>query len=269
MEQILNKAKDFALDYGPNLLGALLILFVGYFLAKLVSKALRRIMEKAKVEQTRVSFVRNLAYMLMMTFVVLAALGKLGVETTSFAAVLAAAGLAIGFALQGSLANFAAGVMIIVLKPFKVGDFVEAAGITGVVVGISIFATELKSPDNKKIVVPNATLTGGTITNYSAEETRRIDMTFGVSYNDDLKKAKALLLSILTAHDKVLAEPAPQVAVAELADSSVNFVVRPWVKTDDYWDVMFDITEQVKVQCDAQGISIPFPQQDVHLHKVA
>ncbi len=269
MDKILAKAEAFAIDYGPNLLGAVLILIIGYFVAKIIAGAIRKLMLKAHVEKTLVSFVRNLSYMLLMTFVVLAALGKLGVETTSFAAVLAAAGLAIGFALQGSLANFAAGVMIIVLKPFKVGDFIEGAGITGVVEGISVFATQLKTPDNKKIVVPNASLTSNPITNYSANETRRVDMVFGIGYDDDIKKAKDLLNKILTEHEKILDDPAPTVAVSELADSSVNFVVRPWVKTADYWEVLFDIHEQVKLTFDAEGISIPFPQRDVHMHQVA
>jgi small conductance mechanosensitive channel len=191
------------------------------------------------------------------------------VETTSFIAILGAAGLAVGFALQGSLSNFAAGVMLIIFRPFKSGDFIEAGGTIGVVEAIQIFNTVLRTPDNKMVIVPNSNITGGNITNYSAKEDRRIDMVFGIGYDDDLKKAKEILERLISEDSRILKDPAPTVAVSELADSSVNFVVRPWVKTSDYWAVYWDFTEKVKLTFDAEGISIPYPQQDVHMHQVA
>jgi small conductance mechanosensitive channel len=203
-----------------------------------------------------------------MTFVIVAAIGTLGVQTTSFVAVLGAAGLAVGFALQGSLSNFAAGVMLIVFRPFKAGDYVEAGGTAGSVQEVSIFTTVMKTPDNKKVIIPNSQITGGSITNYSAMETRRVDMVFGIGYGDNIKQAKDTLEQILAADERILKDPAPTIAVSELADSSVNFVVRPWVKTADYWAVYFDLTEKVKLTFDEKGISIPFPQQDVHMHQV-
>jgi len=204
-----------------------------------------------------------------MVFVFIAALGTLGVETASFAAVIAAAGLAVGFALQGSLSNFAAGVMLIIFRPFKAGDFVEAGGAMGAVEAVNIFNTIMKSPDNKKVIIPNSKITGDSIVNYSAQDTRRVDMVFGIGYDDDIRKAKSTLEQILASDERVLKDPAPTVAVSELADSSVNFVVRPWVKTADYWGVFFDITEKVKLTFDEQGISIPFPQRDIHMFQEA
>ncbi|MHC4695766.1 MAG: mechanosensitive ion channel family protein [Planctomycetota bacterium] len=213
--------------------------------------------------------VESLTFALLMTPVVISAVQKLGVPTTSFVAVVGAAGLAVGFALQGSLANFAAGVMVIIFRPFKAGDFVEAGGVSGAVEEVQIFATVLKTPDNKRVIVPNSAITGGTITNYSANETRRVDLVFGIGYGDDIKKAKDALEDILAQDERVLKDPTATIAVAELADNSVNLVVRPWVKTLDYWDVLFDVTEAVKQRFDAENISIPFPQRDLHLHQVA
>ena len=204
--------------------------------------------------------------MLLLAFVIIASLEQLGVDTSSLTAIIAAAGLAVGFALQGSLSNFAAGVMIILFRPFRVGEFIEGAGIKGTVREIQIFSTILTTGDNKRIIVPNGQIMSDDITNYSANDTRRIDMVFGIGYEDDLLAAKTTLEEILAAHPKVLEEPATVVNVAELADSSVNFNARPWVKTEDYWDVRADIHEQVKLVFDEKGISIPFPQQDVHVH---
>ncbi len=269
MEQWIDRAREAMTDYGPNLLAAVAILVVGYLVAKTLTGVVRRIMRKANLDRTLVSFLCNLIYMLLITLVVLAALSKLGVDTTTFAAVLAAGGLAIGFALQGSLGNFAAGVMLIALRPFKVGDLVEVAGVEGVVEEITVFATRLRTKDYRTIIVPNGSVTEGTITNYTAEEIRRVDMVFGIGYDDDIKKAKELFQKVLDEHPLVLDSPTPDVAVSELADSSVNFVVRPWCKTDDYFNVMFDVTEKIKLACDASGVSIPFPQRDVHLHQVA
>jgi small conductance mechanosensitive channel len=202
-----------------------------------------------------------------MAFIVIAAISRLGVQTASFVAVLGAAGLAVGLALQGSLANFAAGVLMIIFKPFKVGEFISAGGVTGGVEAMGIFTTVLKSPDNKKIIVPNAKITGDSITNFSANDTRRIDMVAGVSYSDDLAKVKQVLEGILSEDERILKDPAPTIGLLEMADSSINFAVRPWVKTADYWDVFFATQEKIKQRFDAEGISIPFPQRDVHLYK--
>jgi small conductance mechanosensitive channel len=257
------------LSWAPEIAAAVAILVLGFLGAKLLRRIFSKTLTRARVDVTLISFLANLLYALLLVLVLLAAVGTLGVNTTSFAAVLAAAGLAVGLALQGSLSNFAAGVMIIVLRPFKVGDVIDVQGSQAIVEGISIFATNLRSRDNKALVVPNSILTESTIINYTAKETRRVDLVFGIGYDDDIRKAKGILEKILADHPKVLAEPAPLVAVSELADSSVNFAVRPWCATEDYQGVLFDITEQVKLTFDAQGISIPFPQRDVHLHQVA
>ncbi len=256
-------------QYGPTLLGALAILIVGRLLTGVLAGVVKRLMNRAGTDDMLTGFVVSITRIALLTFVVLAALNTLGVQTTSFVAIIGAAGLAIGFALQGSLANFASGVMLVIFRPFKTGDYVEAGGSSGSVEEITIFNTVLKTPDNKKVIVPNSKITGDNITNYSAQEMRRIDMVFGIGYDDDLRQAKRSLEQMLAEDERVLKDPAPQVAVLELADSSVNFAVRPWVKTGDYWDVYFDLTEKVKLAFDEQGISIPFPQTDVHLHQVA
>jgi len=254
--------------HGPGVLYALAIFALGWIAAKIIRGVLKKVLRRARVEETLISFIGNLAYMLMVAFVIIAALSQLGVDTTSLAAVIAAAGLAIGLSLQNSLGNFASGVMIIGLKPFKVGDYVEAGGVGGTVEGITVFSSQLRTPDNKAISVPNAAITAGNIINYSAKDTRRVDLAFGIGYGDDLLKAKALLTRIASEDNRVLDEPELTVAVSELGDSSVNFVVRPWVKTEDYWPVLWDLTERVKLEFDAAGISIPYPQTDVHLHGV-
>ena len=228
-----------------------------------------RAMTSAKVDGMLIGFLRNIIFAALMVFVVLAALNQLGIQTASFIAIVGAAGLAIGLALQGSLSNFAAGVMMIIFRPFKVGDYVEAGGTAGVVEEIMLFTTRLKTGDNREIWVPNNAITGGNIVNYSARTTRRVDMTVGVSYADDLKHVRSVIEEVLANDPRVLKDPAPVVAVAELADSSINFVVRPWVNAGDYWDVKFDFNETIKNRFDAEGISIPFPQQDVHMHEVA
>ena len=214
-----------------------------------------------------VSFVASVAYIALMAFIVIAALGQLGIQTASFVAVLGAAGLAVGLAFQGSLANLAAGMLMIIFKPFKLGDFIEAGGASGIVENISIFTTELKSPDNKKVIVPNARITGDNIINYTAKDQRRMDIVACVSYSDDLDKVRKTLDQILAEDERILRDPPPTIGVLELADSSVNFAVRPWVKTEDYWDVMSATQEKSKKRFDAEGISIPFPQQDMHVYK--
>jgi small conductance mechanosensitive channel len=266
---LTNKIFEWGAQYGTRIIGAIAILVLGRLVIGIIVSIVKRLMHRANADVTLTRFVASLTKILLMVFMVLAALGTLGVETTSFVAVIGAAGLAVGFALQGSLASFAAGVMLIVFRPFKVGDYVEAGGSAGVVEAIGIFSTKLKTPDNKEVVVPNSNITGGNITNYSAQETRRVDLVFGIGYEDDIKLAKDTLTEIVAADERVLKDPAPTIAVSELADSSVNFVVRPWVKTSDYWAVLFDVTEKVKLTFDAKGISIPFPQQDVHMHQVA
>ena len=214
-----------------------------------------------------VRFLSSILRWVLLLFVIIAALSLLGIDTTSLIALLGAAGLAIGLSLQSSLSNFAAGVMIIVFRPFNKGDFVEVAGATGVIDNINIFTTTMTTPDNKEVIVPNGSILASNITNYSARDTRRVDMVFGISYDDDLRKAKKLLEEIIAGDDRVLADPAPVVALSELADSSVNFIVRPWAKAEDYWGLMWDTTEAVKLRFDEAGISIPYPQMDVHMDK--
>lgn len=251
-----------------NIVIAAAILIGGIWLAKQIKKYIILMMERKNVDALLASFTSNIAYIALVAFVIIAALNQLGIQTTSFVAIIGAAGLAIGLALQGSLANFASGVMIIAFRPFKVGDFIEAGGVAGVVEGIQIFSTQMRTGDNKEIIIPNSNITGGNITNFSAKDTRRVDMVFGIGYDDDIKKAKDLLLELIDDDDRILKDPEALVAVSELADSSVNFVVRPWVNSADFWGVKFDFTEAVKLRFDKEGISIPYPQQDIHLHKV-
>lgn len=258
----------YVLPWIINIAFAVAIFIVGRIVTKMLVKLLQKILRKGGTEEILVNFISSIANILLLLVVIVAALDQLGVDTTSLIALVGAAGLAVGLALQGSLQNFAAGVMLIVFRPFKEGDFIEAAGVAGVVEHISIFNTIMRTGDNKEIIIPNGNIYSGVITNYSARDTRRVDMVFGIGYDDDLKKAKALLEEIITSDERVLQDPAPVIAVSELADSSVNFVVRPWVKSGDYWGVMFDTTETVKLRFDEAGISIPYPQMDIHQHKV-
>ncbi len=244
---------------------AIVIFFVGKFVTGKLVKFSRVAMRKAKLDEALVGFAGNIIYALALAFVVIASLSQLGIETTSLAAVIAAAGLAIGLALQDSLSNFSSGVMIILFRPFKVGDYIEAAGVDGTVEEISIFTTHFKTGDNKVVIVPNGSIMSGSIINYSTKSTRRIDMVVGVGYGDDLSKVKEVLERIMKAEDRVLKTPEAVIAVSELADSSVNLVVRPWVKTADYWAVKFDLTEKIKTTFDDEGISIPYPQRDMHI----
>ncbi len=263
--EVVQKVIGLLATHGLNVVFAILIFIIGRIVAGVLRNLISKIMQKRKVDETLVSFVSSLSYVVMMAFVIVAALDKLGIKTTSFIAILGAAGLAVGLALQGSLANFASGVLMIIFKPFKCGDFIEGGGISGIVEGISIFTTEMRTGDNKKIIVPNGKIMADNIVNYSAKETRRIDLVVGVSYSDDLNKVKSVLEGLLASDDRILKDPAPTIGVSELADSSVNFVVRPWVKSADYWTVLFDTNKSIKEKFDAEGISIPFPQQDVHL----
>lgn len=265
MQVNVNELGDLFSVYGLKALAALAIFFLGKWAVKSATSLVKRMMRRAAVDETLVSFGGNVVYGLGLAFIVIAALSQLGVETTSLAAIFAAAGLAIGLALQGSLSNLASGVLIVMFRPFVVGDFIEAAGTSGVVEEVSIFTTTMRTGDNKTVIVPNGSVIGGVITNYSKKETRRIDMVFGIGYDDDIKKAKQTIEKVLKAEKRILEDPAPVVAVSELADSSVNFVVRPWVNTADYWAVKFDITEEIKLAFDKAGITIPYPQRDLRI----
>ncbi len=255
------------IPWGIKIALALAIFIIGRIVVGIVSSMINKVMLKREMDETLVKFLCSIIRWVLLLFVVIAALSQLGIDTTSLIALLGAAGLAIGLALQSSLSNFAAGVMLIVFRPFTKGDFVEAAGASGVVDSISIFTTTMTTPDNKEVIIPNGSILSNNITNYSARPTRRVDMVFGISYDDDLRVAKKLLQEIIAADDRVLAEPEPVVVLGELADSSVNFLVRPWVNAADYWGVMWDTTEAVKLKFDEAGLSIPYPQMDVHLEK--
>lgn len=251
--------------YGGKIVLAIVIFIVGRMAAKWGVSIVSKLMIKANVDPTLKGFACNILFALSMALVVIAALSQVGVETTSLAAVIAAAGLAIGLALQGSLSNFAAGVLIILFRPFKAGDYIEAAGTGGTVQSITIFTTTLTTPDNREVVVPNSNITSDVIINYSAKETRRIDLIIGVSYDDNIQKVKETLEEVVNADERVLKDPEPVIAVLELADSSVNFVVRPWVNTPDYWNTRFDLMAAIKMKFDEVGIEIPFPQQVMHM----
>jgi small conductance mechanosensitive channel len=248
---------------------ALAIFIVGRWIARWLTNMVRKVMTKSSMDEMLINFLGNIVYMVLLLAVVMAALDHLGIQTTSLLAVFGAAGLAVGLALKDSLSNFSSGVMIILFRPFKVGDFIEAGGATGVVEEVRIFATIMKTGDNREIIVPNSQIYSGTIINYSAKATRRIDLVFGIGYGDDIAKAKQIMDDIMKQDERILADPAPAVAVGELADSSVNFNVRPWVNSGDYWPVRADLLEKIKLAFDANGISIPYPQQDVHMHEVS
>nr|WP_320050418.1 mechanosensitive ion channel domain-containing protein [uncultured Desulfuromonas sp.] len=265
MKHLGPRILDMLFQYGPRIIAAVVIFILGRIFARLICNAVRRVLKRSKVDDLLVSFVGSLTYMGVLAFVIIAALNQLGIQTTSFVAILGAAGLAIGLALQGSLSNFAAGVLMIIFRPFKNGDYIEGAGVAGLVEQIQIFTTELRTPDNKLVIIPNANLMSGNIVNYSANKTRRIDMVFGIGYDDDIRKAKTILQEIIATEPRILKEPAPVIAVSELGDSSVNFVVRPWAATKDYWDLYFHLTETVKIRFDEEGITIPYPQRDVHI----
>ena len=250
---------------GISLLMALAILIVGRQLVKLILRLITVALEKSKVEDTVRIFVTNLLNTLLMILVFIAAINQLGIETTSIIAVLGAAGLAIGLALQGSLSNFAAGILIVIYRPYKVGDYIEAGNHAGTVKDIQIFSTVLKTPDNKIVVVPNGSIMNGSIVNYSDQDTRRVDLIISCSYEDDIDKVRSILEDILKKEKRILKDPKPQIAVAELADSSVNFIFRPWVKRTDYLPVYYSLLEEVKKRFDKEGISIPYPQSDVHI----
>jgi small conductance mechanosensitive channel len=270
MEAVLNwvtNNSDLIIHYIVQGVIALVILLIGVRIARFCESLTEKAFEKKKVDKAVGSFVANIIYALVFAATILMALSQVGIETTSFIAILGAAGLAVGLALQGSLSNFASGVLIIILRPFKSGDYIEAGGRAGSVQKIEIFSTELRTPDNKVIIMPNSAIMSGPIVNFSRESTRRIDLVIGVSYDSDLKKAKEVLQAVLDSDSRVLKDPAYTVAVHELAASSVNFVVRPWVNTSEYWPTYFSLVENIKLALDENNITIPFPQMDVHLHK--
>ena len=266
LQGLLLKLQEWLAAFGLKVIAALLILFIGIKVAKFFRKLVEKAMSRGKIDSTLIAFAGNATYVSVMALVTVVALGQVGIETASFIAIVGSAGIAVGLALQGSLSNLAAGVMLIIFRPFKVGDYIESAGVTGVVKEIQIFTTILMTLDNKKIIVPNGKLFGDNIINYSSEPERRLDLVFGVGYGDDLQKVKQVILDVLSQDGRILSNPAPSIGVLELADSSVNFAVRPWVKTADYWPVYFDLQEKIKERFDAEGINIPFPQRDIHMY---
>ena len=265
-KDMMNSLIEIGSSIGISLLMALAILIVGRQLVKLILRLITVALEKSKVEDTVRIFVTNLLNTLLMILVFIAAINQLGIETTSIIAVLGAAGLAIGLALQGSLSNFAAGILIVIYRPYKVGDYIEAGNHAGTVKDIQIFSTVLKTPDNKIVVVPNGSIMNGSIVNFSNQDKRRVDIIASCSYEDDIDKVKSVLADILSQDDRILSEPEPRIAVSELADSSVNLIVRPWVKNSDYINVYYSLLEEIKKRFDQEGISIPYPQSDVHIH---
>ena len=257
----------YVIPWSIKIVLALAIFYIGRMVVSVVVGMVSKLLRGRGMDEILVSFLTSIMRWVLLLFVIIAALSQLGINTTSLVALLGAAGLAIGLSLQSSLSNFASGVMLIIFRPFTKGDFVEAGGATGVVDNISIFTTTMTTPDNKEVIVPNGAILGNNITNYSARPTRRVDMVFGISYDDDIRKAKQLLEEIIAADERVLADPPPVIALGELADSSVNFLVRPWAKTEDYWRLLWDTTEAVKLKFDEAGITIPYPQMDVHFDK--
>ena len=268
MESVTNWISENAIDWGIQIGIAIAIFIIGKIIARMISSLIEKAMRRAGSDELLVDFIGNISYAVLIVAVVLAAIDSLGVNVTSLMAIVAAAGLAIGLALKDSLSNFASGVMIIIFRPFKAGDFITAGGVSGIVDEIDLFATLMHTGDNQRIIVPNASIMGGTITNTSALPTRRVDLVFGIGYDDNIGQARDIMMAIMEADERVLKDPAPAIAVGELASSSVNLNVRPWVNSADYWALRADLLENIKVKFDEVGISIPYPQQDVHMHEV-
>lgn len=265
MEKILDTGGQMISVYGLKVIAALLIFFIGRWVSRRMTLLVVRLLRKNKVDETLVGFLENVFYYTLVVLVIIAAAAQLGINTASLLTMVGAAGLAVGLALKDSLSNIASGVMLVLFRPFRVGDFVEAGGVSGKVAQIQIFNTVLNTADNRRIIVPNSSITGGTITNVTANPTRRVDLVIGIGYNDDIPHAKAVVADVLAASEGVLKDPAPVIAVHELADSSVNLVVRPWVRAEDYWGVYWGLTEGIKLAFDREGVSIPFPQRDIHM----
>lgn len=265
----IEQIKELAVQYGLKILGAILVLILGLWVIRIISKGTGKFLQKRNIDDSLKPFLRTMLSILLKVLLVVSVLGMIGIEMTSFIAILGAAGLAIGLALSGTLQNFAGGVLILILKPFKSGDYIDAAGHSGSVYEIQIFNTILKTPDNKTITIPNGSLVNASITNYSAQDTRRVDWTFGIAYGDSVEDAQKILNRLITEDERILKDPAPFVALSELADSSVNIVVRVWAKTSDYWGIFFDMNQKVYNAFNSEGINIPFPQIDVHMVKEA
>lgn len=268
IDAISSKIQEFVLDYGPKLIGAIVVLIIGLWVIKILTKSFSKLLDKREVDASLKPFFKSMVGILLKVLLVISVLGMLGIEMTSFIAILGAAGLAVGMALSGTLQNFAGGVMILIFKPYQVGDFITAQGHSGTVNAIQIFNTILKTPDNKTIIIPNGQLSNASMTNFSTEPTRRVDWTFGIGYGDDTDKTKEVLRNMLEADARVLKDKDVFVGLSELADSSVNFAARAWVKAEDYWSLYFDINEKVYKTFDKEGLNIPYPQMDVHVHKV-
>ncbi|MDP2076782.1 MAG: mechanosensitive ion channel [Sulfuricurvum sp.] len=267
LEKYTDLALQYGTEYGIKILGSLLIFLIGRWIASQIVTLIKKGMGKAHVDQTLISFVANGTYVALIIVIVIASIGNLGVETTSFVAVFGAAGLAVGLALKDTLSNVGAAILIIFFKPFKVGDYIEASGVQGVVHAMNLFSTTLTTADNRSIIVPNGALIAGNIINYTSNNRRRIDMVFDIDYKDDVKFSKEVIMNVLLSHPKILKEPAPVVVVGALADNSVQLYARPWVAAEEYWDIKFEITESVKLEFDKHKISIPFPQMDLHVRR--
>ncbi len=266
IQNYTDKAIELLMNYGPKLILAIVTLIIGLWLIKLFVKGLVKTMERSKIEVSLHKFLMSIVSILLKVMLVISVASMVGIQMTSFIAILGAAGLAVGLALQGSLANFAGGVLILLFKPYKIGDFIDAAGHMGSVSEIQIFNTILKTPDNKTIVIPNGVLSNASVTNFSTESNRRVDMIFGIGYSDDIKKTKEILNTLIKNDKRILNDPEPVIVLSELADSSVNFTIRVWCNSADYWGIYFEMMENVKMEFDKQGISIPFPQRDVHVY---
>lgn len=263
----LENLKNFVILYGPKLIGAILVLIVGLWVIKAITRGTGKMLNKRDIDPSLKPFLRSLVSIILKVLLVISVLGMIGIEMTSFIAILGAAGLAIGLALSGTLQNFAGGVLILIFKPYRVGDFIDAAGVKGTVFEVQIFNTVLKTPDNVTIIIPNGSLVNATVTNYSRQPTRRVDWTFGIAYGDSVEKAREVLLKLIKEDKRIKDDPAPFIALSELADSSVNLVVRVWVESSDYWAVFFEMNQKVYNEFAKQGLNIPFPQMDVHLQK--
>jgi len=267
MKSLIDQAWLLMVTYGPKLVGAIVVLFIGLWVIRIMVKGLSRLMENRNLDPSLLTFIRSFSSILLKTLLVISVMSMVGIAMTSFIAILGAAGLAVGMALSGTLQNFAGGVMILIFKPFKVGEYIEAQGYSGTVNEIMIFNTILKTPDNKVIVIPNGGLSTSSLINYSREKTRRVDWTFGIGYGDNSDTARNVLMNLLTDDKRILSDPAPFIALSGLADSSVNFTVRAWVLATDYWGVFFDMNEKVYKTFEKKGLNIPFPQMDVHIQK--
>lgn len=267
VDNYLEKIINFGFEYAPKLLGGLLVLFIGLWVTKLITKAIGKSLTKSSIDQSLVPFLKSLTNIILKALLIITVMGMIGIEMTSFVAIIGAAGLAVGLALSGTLQNFAGGVIILILKPFKIGDFIEAQGFLGTVKEINIFSTLLNTPDKKLVIIPNGPLSTGALINYSAEPLRRVDWTFGIAYGDDVENFKKAINQFISEDDRILKDPAGFIGLSELADSSVNFAVRVWVDSPDYWGVFFDMNEKVYTKFPDYDLNIPFPQMDVHVQK--